>query len=55
MQLHSTPGVGNGIGALYQAKRGHSPLVVIGGDAGIKYQAMDAQMAGDLVGDDASR
>ncbi len=49
VQLHSTPGVGNGIGALYQAKRGHSPLVVIGGDAGIKYQALDAQMAGDLV------
>ncbi len=50
VQLHSTPGVGNAIGALYQAKRGHSPLVVIGGDAGIKYAAMDAQMAGDLVG-----
>jgi thiamine pyrophosphate-dependent acetolactate synthase large subunit-like protein len=50
VQLHSTPGVGNGIGALYQAKRGNSPLVVIGGDAGIKYAAMDAQMAGDLVG-----
>ncbi len=49
IQLHSTPGVGNGIGALYQAMRGHSPLVVIGGDAGIKYQALDAQMAGDLV------
>ncbi len=49
VQLHSTPGVGNGIGALYQAKRGHAPLVVIGGDAGIKYMAMDAQMAGDLV------
>lgn len=49
VQLHSTPGVGNGIGALYQAKRGNSPLVVIGGDAGIKYAAMDAQMAGDLV------
>lgn len=49
VQLHSTPGVGNGIGALYQAKRGHSPLVVIGGDSGVKYQAMDAQMAGDLV------
>src|SRR5512146_2738968 len=30
VQLHSTPGVGNAIGALYQAKRGHSPLVVIG-------------------------
>jgi len=49
VQLHSTPGVGNGIGALYQAMRGHSPLVVIGGDAGIKYAAMDAQMVGDLV------
>ena len=49
VQIHSTPGLGNAIGALYQANRGHSPLVVIGGDAGIKYQAMDAQMAGDLV------
>lgn len=49
VQIHSTPGLGNSIGALYQAYRGHSPLVVIGGDAGIKYQAMDAQMAGDLV------
>lgn len=49
VQIHSSPGLGNAIGALYQAKRGHSPLVVIGGDAGIKYQAMDAQMAADLV------
>ncbi len=50
VQLHSSPGIGNGVGALYQAKRGNSPLVVIGGDAGIRYTAMDAQMAGDLVG-----
>jgi benzoylformate decarboxylase len=49
VQLHSTPGVGNAIGALYQAKRGHSPLIVIGGDAGTQYLAMDSQMAGDLV------
>ncbi|MBJ7898909.1 MAG: thiamine pyrophosphate-binding protein [Cyanobacteria bacterium RI_101] len=49
VQIHSTPGLGNAVGALYQAKRGHSPLVVIGGDAGIKYLGMDAQMAGDLV------
>src|SRR5438105_15958919 len=49
VQIHSTPGLGNSIGALYQAMRGHSPLVVIGGDAGIRYQAMDAQIAGDLV------
>jgi thiamine pyrophosphate-dependent acetolactate synthase large subunit-like protein len=50
VQIHSTPGLGNSIGALYQAMRGHSPLVVIGGDAGIRYQGMDSQMAGDLVG-----
>lgn len=49
VQLHSTPGVGNAVGALYQAKRGHSPLVVIGGDAGVRYINMDAQMAGDLI------
>jgi thiamine pyrophosphate-dependent acetolactate synthase large subunit-like protein len=49
VQLHSTPGVGNAIGALYQAKRGHSPLVVIGGDSGIRYANMDAQMADDVV------
>lgn len=49
VQIHSTPGLGNAIGALYQAKRGHAPLVVIGGDSGVKYMNMDAQMAGDLV------
>jgi thiamine pyrophosphate-dependent acetolactate synthase large subunit-like protein len=50
VQIHSTPGLGNSIGALYQAMRGRSPLVVIGGDAGLAYMNMDAQMAGDLVG-----
>lgn len=50
VQIHSTPGLGNAIGALYQAMRGHAPLVVIGGDAGVSYLNMDAQMAGDLVG-----
>ncbi|OLB81973.1 MAG: thiamine pyrophosphate-binding protein [Actinobacteria bacterium 13_2_20CM_2_71_6] len=49
VQLHSGVGLGNGIGMLYQAKRGHSPLVVIAGEAGIRYDAMDAQMAVDLV------
>ena len=49
VQLHSSPGIGNAVGALYQAKRGHSPLVVIGADAGLKYMNMDAQMAADLV------
>jgi thiamine pyrophosphate-dependent acetolactate synthase large subunit-like protein len=49
VQLHSSPGVGNGIGNLYQAKRGGTPLVVIAGEAGIRYDAVDAQMAADLV------
>jgi benzoylformate decarboxylase len=49
VQLHSGVGLGNGIGMLYQAKRGHSPLVVIAGEAGVRYDAMDSQMAADLV------
>jgi benzoylformate decarboxylase len=49
VQLHSGVGLGNGIGMLYQAKRGGSPLVVLVGEAGVRYDAMDAQMAADLV------
>ena len=49
VQLHSSPGIGNAVGALYQAKRGHAPLVVFGGDAGLRYMNMEAQMYGDLV------
>ena len=48
-QIHSSPGLANAIGALYQAKRGQSPILVLGGDSGVRYQAMDAQMAADLV------
>jgi benzoylformate decarboxylase len=49
VQLHTGVGLGNGVGMLYQAMRGHSPLVVIAGEAGIRYDAMDSQMAADLV------
>lgn len=49
VQLHSGVGLGNGIGMMYQAKRGNAPLVVLAGEAGIRYDAMDAQMAADLV------
>jgi thiamine pyrophosphate-dependent acetolactate synthase large subunit-like protein len=49
VQLHSSPGIGNAVGAVYQAKRGHAPLVVIGSDAGTQYMNMDSQMANDLV------
>lgn len=49
VQLHSGVGLGNGVGMMYQAKRGHAPLVVIAGESGVRYDAMDAQMASDLV------
>ncbi|MEO5356767.1 MAG: thiamine pyrophosphate-binding protein [Nitrospirae bacterium YQR-1] len=49
VQLHSGVGLGNGVGMIYQAMRGHSPLVILAGESGIKYDSMDAQMAADLV------
>lgn len=49
VQLHAGVGLGNGIGLMYQAMRGHSPLVVLAGESGIMYDAMDARMAADLV------
>jgi benzoylformate decarboxylase len=49
VQLHSGVGLGNGVGMIYQARRGGAPLVVIAGEAGVRYDAMDAQMAADLV------
>jgi benzoylformate decarboxylase len=49
VQLHSSPGIGNAVGAVYQAKRGHAPLVIIGGDAGLRYMNTESQMYGDLV------
>lgn len=49
VQLHCSVGLGNAIGMLYQALRGHAPLVAIAGESGIQYDAMDGQMAADLV------
>lgn len=49
VQLHSGVGLGNGVGMMYQAKRGEAPLVVLAGESGLIYDAMDAQMAADLV------
>ncbi|MEA2931373.1 MAG: benzoylformate decarboxylase [Actinomycetota bacterium] len=49
VQLHSGVGLGNGIGMMYQAKRGHAPLVVVAGESGVRYDAMEAQMWADLV------
>ncbi len=49
VQLHSGVGLGNGVGMMYQAKRGHAPLIVVAGESGVMYESMDAQMASDLV------
>lgn len=49
VQLHSGVGLGNGIGMMYQAKRGHAPLVVVCGESGLAYDSMEAQMWADLV------
>jgi benzoylformate decarboxylase len=49
VQLHSGVGLGNGIGMIYQAFRGHAPMVVLTGESGIAYDAMNAQMSANLV------
>jgi benzoylformate decarboxylase len=50
VQLHSYAGLANGLGMMYLAKRGYTPMVVIAGEAGLRYEAMDGQMAADLPG-----
>ncbi|MFO1154034.1 MAG: thiamine pyrophosphate-binding protein [Rhodospirillales bacterium] len=51
VQLHCSVGVGNGLGSLYHTfRKQRSPLVVIAGEAGVAYDALDAHMALDLVG-----
>ena len=49
VQLHSYAGLANGLGMMYYARRGYTPMVVFAGEAGLKYEAMDGQMAADLA------
>ena len=42
VQLHSYAGLANGLGMMYYAKRGYTPMVVIVGESGLRYEAMDA-------------
>jgi benzoylformate decarboxylase len=49
VQLHSGVGLGSALGSLYHALRRKTPLVVLAGEAGIAYDALDAHMAVDLV------
>ncbi|MFZ1896161.1 MAG: thiamine pyrophosphate-binding protein, partial [Rhodoplanes sp.] len=50
VQLHCSVGTGNALGSLYQVfRKQRSPLVVIAGEAGVAFDALDAHMALDLV------
>jgi thiamine pyrophosphate-dependent acetolactate synthase large subunit-like protein len=49
VQLHSYAGLANGLGMIYYARRGYTPMVVLCGEAGIQFEALDGQMAADLV------
>lgn len=50
VQLHSSVGTGNGLGSLYHVfRKQRTPLVVISGEAGMAYDALDAHMALDLA------
>lgn len=50
VQLHCSVGTGNALGSLYQAfRKQRSPLIVIAGEAGTGYDALEAHMALDLV------
>ncbi|MFD2181980.1 thiamine pyrophosphate-binding protein [Rhodoplanes azumiensis] len=48
VQLHSYAGLANGLGMMYYARRGYTPMVVFAGEAGLRYDALDGQMAADL-------
>jgi thiamine pyrophosphate-dependent acetolactate synthase large subunit-like protein len=50
VQLHCSVGLGNALGSLYHACRmQRAPLVVIAGEAGVAYDALEAHMSLDLV------
>lgn len=49
VQLHTGVGLGSALGSLYHALRRHTPMLVIAGEAGVAYDALEAHMAVDLV------
>lgn len=48
--LHSGVGLGNAVGSLYHALHRQTPMVVMAGEAGVEYDALEAHMSADLVG-----
>jgi thiamine pyrophosphate-dependent acetolactate synthase large subunit-like protein len=49
VQLHTGVGLGNAIGSLYHALRRQTPMVILAGEAGVAYDALEAHMAVNLV------
>jgi len=49
VQLHSSVGLGNALGILYEASRSHTPMVVFAGETYSDLQAFDGFLAGDLA------
>lgn len=49
VQLHTGVGLGSALGGLYHALRRKTPMLVIAGEAGVAYDALEAHMAVDLV------
>ncbi|MDY7084542.1 MAG: thiamine pyrophosphate-binding protein [Actinomycetota bacterium] len=47
--LHSGVGLGNAVGSLYHALHRQTPMVVMAGEAGVAYDALEAHMSADLV------
>ena len=50
VELHTAPGLGNGIGMIYNAMRGHTPMVVYAGHVETRGLAQEPVLSGDLVG-----
>lgn len=49
VQVHTGVGLGTGLGSIYHAWRRQTPMVVLAGEAGVSYDALEAHMAVDLV------
>src|SRR5213595_2775706 len=50
LNLHTSGGLGNGIGNLTSAQVNHTPLVVTAGQQDTRHRAADPMLAGDLTG-----
>lgn len=50
VQLHCSVGTGNAIGSIYHAWRRKTPMLVLAGESGAEFDALEAHMWVDLIG-----